>query len=106
MLIKYCVLTFGSICESIIVCATKGKIGNRHNFKERTKRMVEKGMIQQALKEDLDWLWDKRSDGTHPYLLVFPERGLYTQTDYKKAYSAMEELISVLSSQTQKITYT
>jgi len=97
MLIKYCVLAFCSICESIIDDTTKGIIGKKHPFKERTKRMVEKGMIQQPLKDKLDWLWDKRGDGTHLYLLNFPEQGLYTLSDYKKAYFAINELIGTLS---------
>lgn len=97
MLIKYCVLTFSFICESMAVKATEGIIGKKHEFKERTKRMVAKGMIQPSLKDTLDWLWDKRGKGAHLYLLDYSEQGLYAVNDYKKASLAIEELIGAMS---------
>jgi len=95
MLIKNCIVVFGSICESMARASTKGVIGKEHKFKTRTMRMVDKGMITEDLRSRLDWLWDKRQS-IHIYLISPPEDGLYKHSDYMKAKSTTYDLLDAL----------
>ena len=83
--------------------STKGVIGNNHNFKARTKRMLDKGIITEDLRSKLDWLWDKRQ-AIHIYLISQPEDGLYKHSDYMKAKSITNDLLDVLISSFEGLT--
>ena len=103
MLIKNCIIVFCSICEGMMRASTKGVIGKKHNFKARTKRMVDKGIITEDLRSKLDWLWDKRQ-AIHIYLISQPEDGLYKLSDYMKAKSTTYDLLDVLKSSFEGLT--
>lgn len=59
-LIKLNLFLLGSLSESITKIHLKGRCGK--NYKERTKYLVDKGEIDAALKDDLDWIWDMRNN--------------------------------------------
>ena len=96
MLLKNCIMLYGSICESMITAAMKTIISGNRKFKEKTKRMVTKGIISPDLKERLDWLWNKRVDAAHIYLVDTLEYGKYDCRDYYKAKKATDDLIEAL----------
>lgn len=95
MVIKNAIILMGSICESIAIDGTKGIIGKKHSFCERTNRMVAKGIITSDLRNELHWLWAKRT-GIHIYELDHQEYDTYGLTDYNKAVSATKSLRDAL----------
>lgn len=81
MLVKQGIVLMGSIAETVLQTAMKGIIGKKHKFKERTKRMMRKSIISNDLKNELDWLWDKRKK-IHIYLSSMSEFQHYKVSDY------------------------
>lgn len=92
MLIKQGVVLYGSIVESILIHICEGVIGKKHKFKERTKRMESHGIIDKDLRDDLNWLWDKRNN-QHVFLLTFSEYEHYTVKDWNKAVKILASLV-------------
>ena len=68
-----------------------GVIGKKHGFDERANRMNQRGMINDKVKDDLHWLWNKRK-GIHIYELDFVEYESYDMKDYKRALRITNEL--------------
>lgn len=95
MVIKNAIILIGSICESIAIDGTRGIIGKRHSFCERADRMVAKGTIAGDLRDELHWLWEKRS-GIHIYELDYQEYDTYGISDYNKAVRAIKNLRDAL----------
>jgi hypothetical protein len=95
MVVKNTIVLIGSIVETLARAATAGIIGAKHNFKERTERMVGRGIITQPLKTELDWLWDTRS-GIHIYLMQDSEYDRYRIADYERAKDAAGQLLVAL----------
>lgn len=91
MVSKMGIVVMGSICEAMAVNGTRGVIGRRHSFCERANRMVAEGIITTALKDDLHWLWGKRS-GVHLHDLTHREYGTYEVADYNRAVRTTQEL--------------
>jgi hypothetical protein len=60
MLTKLYAFLIGTLCESITKNYLAGRCGQ--NFKRRNAWMLEQGIIDEPLKDDLDWLWDTRNN--------------------------------------------
>jgi hypothetical protein len=95
MVVKNAIVLIGSIVESFARGGTVGIIGARHSYKERTQRMVVRGIISQGLKSELDWVWDTRS-GIHIYLMEDSEYDRYRGEDYERAKEAAGQLLGAL----------
>ncbi len=59
MLTKLYVFLIGTLVESITKEYLEGICGK--NYKKRNEFLVEKGVIDEKLQVDLDWLWDTRN---------------------------------------------
>lgn len=97
MVLKNAIVLIGSIAESLARGATAGIIGARHNYKERTQRMVERGIISENLKTELDWLWDMRG-GIHIYVMENSEYDHYRMEHFERAKLAASNLRDALAS--------
>lgn len=97
MILKNAIVLIGSIAESLARGATVGIIGARHNYKERTRRMVASGIISADLKAELDWLWDMRA-GIHIYLMEDSEYDHYRMEHLERAKLAAGNLRDALAS--------
>lgn len=91
MVLKNAIVLTGSIAESLARGGTAGIIGAKHNYKERTRRMVEAAIITQDLKTELDWLWDMRG-GIHIYLMKDSEYDHYRIEHFDRAKRAAGSL--------------
>lgn len=99
MLIKNCIELFTAVCESMTVAPAKKVMRKKKwdNFNPRIKEMVRQEIISPTLGIKLLWLWEKRGNGTHLYLLKERADGQYTYNDYKKAQSTTEQLLRELA---------
>ena len=95
MVIKNAIVLIGSISESFARGGTAGIIGAKHDYKSRTRRMVDGGIISEDLKDELDWLWDMRS-GIHIYLMENSEYDRYRIEDFARAKTAASKLRDAL----------
>jgi hypothetical protein len=95
MVLKNAIVLIGSIAESLARGGTAGIIGAKHNYKERTRRMVEAKIIAEELKDELDWLWDMRS-GIHIYLMEDSEYDHYRIEHFDRAQRAARDLRDAL----------
>jgi hypothetical protein len=60
MVVKEVIRILGDVCDSLIVDSLYGKGGPKEKYKHRTERLLELGVIDSELKQDLDWLWAQR----------------------------------------------
>ncbi|TKB90424.1 MAG: hypothetical protein E8D40_11770 [Nitrospira sp.] len=95
MVIKNAIILRASICESMAIHGTKGTIGKKHSFCERTNRMAAKGIVTSDLCDELHWLWEKRT-GIHIYELDHQEYEKYEIADYNRAVSVTKDLRDAL----------
>jgi NAD-dependent SIR2 family protein deacetylase len=91
MLIKTSVCLLGSLAESLTKDVLAGQISKKASYKKRTAKMVELGMIDKHMQNQLDWLWDTRNR-EHLFLLDSPEYGHYKMDDYEKASKTIATL--------------
>ena len=91
MIIKSGIVLAGSICETIAVEYTRGKIGNRNKFKVRCGRMCDDDIISDALRKELEWLWDARTS-IHIFEVEGREYDRYVMSDYNRAILALRAL--------------
>lgn len=97
MIIKNVIILMGSICESMAIDGTRDRIGRRHSFCERATRMAKQGIITDGLRDNLHWLWEKRT-GIHMYELNNMEYDTYYLRDYNRAVKVTRELRDSLDS--------
>jgi len=95
MVLKNAIVLLGSIAESCARGGTAGIIGAKHDYKERTRRMVDRSIISPDLKTELDWLWDTRN-GIHIYLMKDSEYEKYRFEDYERSKRAVKQLLEAL----------
>lgn len=86
MVIKDAIISLGGICEWLTKEATRGK-GSRKAYAIRTKKLVELEIIDQALKIELDWIWEIRCN-SHMLEVNSLEYEMYTRADYNRALKA------------------
>jgi hypothetical protein len=96
MVIKETICLLGNICDSLTKDWLYGN-GSKKSNTDRTKKLYQQGIISKELKEDLDWLWDKRN---HEHLWMVQESELrkYTAHDYHRAHKACKGLVEALES--------
>jgi hypothetical protein len=96
MLTKLYVFLIGTMVESITKDYLEGLCGK--NFKKRNEFLVAKGVINSALQEDLDWLWDTRNR-MHLFQLDSPEyENEYDTNCHRRAVRIFRQLLKALSS--------
>ena len=98
MVIKLQIFLIGTIAESITKAYLKGKCGD--GYKKRTNYLVTEGLIGNALKEDLDWLWDIRNK-MHLFQVTDSEwlSKDYSVENHNRAMTAFNKLLTCLSPQ-------
>jgi len=97
MLIKKEISAIGSIVESVTKCYLKGRRGGGQNYKYRSQALVDKNVISEKLKKDLDWVWDVRN-GEHLMLLKQRDWQIYKMSDCNRAIGALHRLRGKLNS--------
>ena len=94
MLIKLFIFIGGSLIESITKDYLKGICGK--SYKHRTQFLLDNKIIDNALKEELDWVWDTRNN-MHLFLLEEREyENDYNTTSHVRCATAYKGLIEAL----------
>jgi len=96
MVIKAALTLGGGIAEAILTDYLKRHMGKRRRFTSRTMRLAELGVISEALRAELDWLWDMRNR-QHLYDVPDWEYDFYEYADYARAARTLGNLIRALS---------
>ena len=91
MLIKECICTLGRICEALTI--RKGVVGltGASDFKTRTRRLAEMGVLNEGQKHEIDWVWDIRNR-SHLAGVSILEWRAYTISDLDRAFRAYKDL--------------
>jgi len=90
MLVKNGILILGNLCDWMTKQATRYYASNRP-YKERTKNLVNREIISDELKIDLDWIWDIRCD-QHLHEIYVLEYDNYSRNDMNRAVQAFNLL--------------
>lgn len=99
MLIKLFMFLGGSMIESVTKDYLKGICGK--NYKNRTQYLVDRGVIEEGLKEELDWVWDTRNN-MHLFMLDGSEHeNDYNGKSHTRGAKAFKRLLSALSETTR-----
>jgi hypothetical protein len=92
MIIKNEILLMASICETITVV----KVGKNTTYKKRLERLLNNTLIDIELKNELDWIWDKRI-GVHIFELSQKEFQKYSIDDFLRAKNVTYRFIQELN---------
>lgn len=91
MVIKQGLTMIASVLESVTKDYLLDGYGGAKGYPTRLERLVTHGVIDEALKTELRWVWDQRQ-GIHLYLCTDLELDQYTVADYNRAVRAMQGL--------------
>lgn len=91
MVIKEGICLVGSLCESVTKNVLDGVVGKKKGYKYRTQYLLDNAIIDAALKEELDWVWDTRNN-EHLFLVEIREHEHYKLADYNRAIKALKNL--------------
>lgn len=95
MLIKLVIFLSGTLIESITKDYLKGLCGK--GYKERTQYLLDRGVINNDLRYDLDWVWDARNN-MHLFLLEKAEyENEYNLKSHIRSTEAFKTLVTVLA---------
>jgi len=96
MIIKLQFFLLASVVETVTRIYLHGRCGD--GYKRRTNYLVEHGVLDQELKDDLDWLWDMRNRW-HLFQLDHTEWSSrdYTVRNHNRAVRAFQSLIDCLN---------
>lgn len=96
MVIKLQLFLLGSIIESLTKDYLKGHCGK--NFGKRLSYLVEKEIISEELKQEIDWVWDMRNK-MHLFMLDDSEWNTndYTVSNHNRAVRAFKLLLAQLN---------
>jgi len=83
MIVKEGICIMGAVCEWMTKEATRG-YASRRSYKDRTKELVNHGIIDQQLKTELDWVWDVRCR-EHFHEVKDLEHEMYNRSHYNRA---------------------
>lgn len=97
MIIKEGICLFASLTESTTKNFLEGKVSNKAGFKARVEYLYSRGIIDDVLRTDLDWLWDTRNN-QHVFMVDVREHGHYKVQDYNRSLSAFSRLRDKLNS--------
>jgi hypothetical protein len=95
MLTKLYIFLIATLCESITKDYLKGICGK--NVKSRNEFLAAKGIINENLQRELDWLWDTRN---RMHLFQLEEREYetsYNKGSHMRCIFAFRELIGALT---------
>lgn len=95
MLIQEGVCLLGSLAESITKDAMHKHCGKKQSYAKRIRKMVELGIIDDALQKKLEWLWQYRSR-EHLFLVQSREYDHYTLKHYNDAIRTIRGLREAL----------
>lgn len=90
MIVKEGICILGAICEWMTKEGTRGHASSRP-YCQRTKKLVELNLIDDNLKEELDWIWDVRCN-EHLHEVRHLEHEVYTRAHYNRALRAYRGL--------------
>jgi hypothetical protein len=91
MIIKHNIILMASICEALSAVYASKKI----SYKKRIEKIYEINIINDNLKNDLEWLWDQR--GIHIYELDEKEYNKYKIDDFNKSIRTTIDFIEALN---------
>jgi len=91
MIVKEGICLVGSLCESVTKDVLAGIVGKKKGYKDRTKYLVDNGIIDEPLQIELDWVWDTRNN-EHLFLVEIREHEHYKLSDYNRAIKALRIL--------------
>lgn len=91
MIIKEGICLVGSLCESVTKDVLNGAVGKKRSYKDRTQYLLDNGIIDAELKEELDWVWDTRNN-EHLFLVEIREHEHYKLADYNRAIKTLRGL--------------
>src|SRR5690606_10798067 len=94
MVVKEAIAILGALCEWMTKEATRGA-GSSRRYAVRTGRLVDAGIIDSALKEELDWIWGTRCN-EHLYEVTSLEHEMYSRADYNRGLAAYKALRQAL----------
>ncbi len=95
MLIKEGVCLLGCLAESVTKDAMRKHCGKKQSYARRLKKMLQLGVIDNALHKKLEWLWEYRNR-EHLFLVQSWEYGHYTLTHYNDAVRTIRGLREAL----------
>jgi len=95
MLTKLYAFLIGTLCESITKHYLAGRCGQ--NFKRRNAWMLEQGIVDEELKEDLDWLWDTRNNMHLFQLEQLEYENSYNIACHRRVVRTFRKLITALN---------
>lgn len=96
MLIKLHIFIGGTLIESITTDYLKNKRVPKKNYKFRTQSLVDLGIIDITLKDELDWVWDTRNN-MHLFGLTAREYiNDYNTSSQVRAAKAFRDFVEVL----------
>lgn len=94
MLIKLFIFLGGAMMESITKDYLKGICGK--SYKHRTQFLLDKKIVSEQLKVELDWAWDTRNN-MHLFMLEQREYvNDYNNASHSRCANAFKDLIGVL----------
>lgn len=86
MVVKEGICIFGALCESMTKEALRGR-GSKKGFAIRVSKLVSLQIIDEDLKDELEWMWEIRCR-EHLYELDALEHDEYGRADYNRALKA------------------
>ena len=96
MLIKLHIFIGGTLIESITTNYLKNVRTPKRSYKMRTQSLVELGIIETSLKDDLDWIWDTRNN-MHLFGLTGREYiNEYNTSSQARAANAFRDFVETL----------
>lgn len=96
MLIKLHIFIGGTLIESITTNYLKNVRTPKRTYKMRTKSLVDIGIIDSSLQDDLDWIWDTRNN-MHLFVITGKEYiNEYNSSSQARAAKAFRDFVEIL----------
>jgi hypothetical protein len=90
MLVKEAICIYGAILDWLLKEVTY-RNGSRRSFAYRTQKCIDLGIIDQDLKDELDWVWGLRCN-EHFHEVTESEIDMYGRADHNRARKAFVKL--------------
>lgn len=102
MVIKAGIVLAGSLCESMMQQALKGVVGRDRSYKDRTQYLAKHHYISSDLRDELNWLWDRRCN-IHLSGVKSSEYDHYKRSFYNRAATSVRELVTALDARAKAL---
>jgi len=96
ILVKEAICIYGAIVDWLLKEVTYGK-GSRKSFTKRTQKSVDEGVIDENLKDELDWVWEIRCN-EHFHDVTESEIDMYGRADHDRARKAFINFCKAINS--------